>query len=44
MSYTDASNEKLEILKRDLPRYCPIAKMIEAAGTRLEADWIFKRP
>jgi len=41
---TDASEEKLEILKRDLPRYCPIAKMIEAAGTSIETEWIFNRP
>lgn len=41
---TDAPDEKLEILKRDLPRYCPIAKMIEAAGTSIETEWIFNRP
>jgi uncharacterized OsmC-like protein len=41
---TDSSDEKLEILKRDLPRYCPIAKMIAAAGTRLETEWVFNRP
>ncbi len=41
---TDAADDKLEILKRDLPRYCPISKMIEAAGTRLETEWVFNRP
>ena len=41
---TDASEEKLEILKRDLPRYCPIAKMISAAGTPIETEWVFIRP
>ena len=41
---TDASDEQLEILKRDLPRFCPIAKMIEAAGTTIETEWIFNRP
>jgi len=41
---TNASDEKLEILKRDLPRYCPISKMIEAAGTSIETEWIFNRP
>lgn len=41
---TDASDEKLEILKRDLPRFCPIAKMIEAAGTSIETEWVFNRP
>jgi uncharacterized OsmC-like protein len=41
---TDATDEQLEILKRDLPRYCPIAKMIEAAGTTIETEWIFNKP
>jgi len=41
---TDASEEKLEILRRDLPRYCPIAKMISAAGTPIETEWVFIRP
>jgi len=41
---TDASDDKLEILKRDLPRYCPIAKMIEAAGTSIATEWIINRP
>ncbi len=41
---TDATDDKLEILKRDLPRYCPIAKMISAAGTPIETEWVFIRP
>jgi uncharacterized OsmC-like protein len=41
---TDAADDKLEILKRDLPRFCPIAKMMEAAGTNLETEWVFKKP
>ena len=41
---TDATDEQLEILKRDLPRYCPIAKMIEAAGTSIETEWVFNKP
>jgi len=40
----EASEEKLEILRRDLPRYCPIAKMISAAGTPIETEWVFIRP
>ena len=40
---TDASDEKMEIIKRDLPRYCPIAKMIEAAGTKIETEWVINR-
>ncbi|MCZ6560568.1 MAG: OsmC family protein [Gammaproteobacteria bacterium] len=41
---TDASAEQLEILKRDLPRFCPIAKMIEQAGTKIGTEWVVKRP
>ncbi len=41
---TDASAEQMEILKRDLPRFCPIAKMIERAGTRIDTEWVIKRP
>ncbi len=41
---TDAPDEKLEILKRDLPRYCPVAKMIEAAGTKIDTEWVITRP
>ena len=41
---TDAPEDKLDILKRDLPRFCPIAKMIEAAGTRIETEWVIVRP
>ncbi len=40
---TDASDEQLEILKRDLPRFCPIAKMIEGAGTKVDTEWVFNR-
>ena len=41
---TGASDEQLEILKRDLPRYCPVSKMIEQAGTRIETEWVITRP
>lgn len=41
---TDASDEKIEILKRDLPRFCPVAKMISAAGTTINTEWIISRP
>lgn len=40
---TDATDEQLEILKRDLPRYCPVAKMIEGAGTRIDTEWVINR-
>ena len=41
---TNASDEQLDILKKDLPRYCPISKMIEQAGTEIETEWIISRP
>ncbi len=41
---TDASNSELDQLKRDLPRYCPVSKMIEAAGTDITTVWEIQRP
>jgi uncharacterized OsmC-like protein len=41
---TDATAEQLKILKRDLPRYCPVSKMIEQAGTKIETEWVVNRP
>ncbi|RLA32404.1 MAG: hypothetical protein DRR11_08375 [Gammaproteobacteria bacterium] len=41
---TDATAEQLEILKRDLPRYCPVSKMIEQAGTKIDTEWVVNRP
>lgn len=41
---TDASAEQLQILKRDLPRFCPVSKMIERAGTRIDTEWVVNRP
>ena len=41
---TNATDEQLEILKRDLPRFCPVSKMIEAAGTEITTEWIVIRP
>jgi uncharacterized OsmC-like protein len=41
---TDASAEQLEILKRDLPRFCPVSRMIEKAGCTIDTDWLIDRP
>ena len=41
---SDAADDKMAILQRDLPRFCPIAKMIAQAGTRIETEWIVNRP
>jgi len=41
---TDASDAEMETLAKELAMYCPISKMIIAAGTKLETVWIIKRP
>jgi len=41
---TTAGDEKLDILKRDLPRYCPIAKIMSHAGSDLRTTWVVERP
>ena len=32
---TDASDEKIDILKTDLPKYCPVAKVFSQSGTNV---------
>jgi len=41
---TDASDEEMELLAKELAMYCPISKMIVAAGTKLETIWNITRP
>ena len=41
---TDASQEQMAILRRDLPRFCPVSKMIEQAGTVIDTEWVVIRP
>lgn len=41
---TDATDDEMEVLAKELAMYCPISKMIIAAGTKLETKWIIKRP
>ena len=41
---TDASDEEMATLAKELAMFCPISKMIVAAGTELETEWIIKRP
>lgn len=41
---TDASDEEMELLAKELAMYCPISKMIIAAGTKLEVVWNITRP
>ncbi len=41
---TDASDEEMELLAKELAMFCPISKMIIAAGTELETVWVINRP
>ena len=41
---TDATDEDMELLAKELSMYCPISKMIIAAGTKLEIVWNITRP
>ena len=41
---TDASDEEMATLAKELAMFCPISKMIVAAGTDLQTEWIINRP
>ncbi len=41
---TSAPDDKLDIVKRDLPRYCPIETTLRNAGTKIEKVWNVTRP
>jgi uncharacterized OsmC-like protein len=41
---TDASDEEMQQLAKELAMYCPISKMIIAAGTKLDIVWNISRP
>jgi putative redox protein len=41
---TDASDEAMDLLAKELAMYCPISKMIIAAGTKLDITWNISRP
>ena len=36
--------EEMELLAKELEMYCPISKMIAAAGTKIEMVWNITRP
>jgi len=40
----ELSKAQFDTLRSDLPRFCPVSKMIEQAGTRIVTDWIVERP
>ena len=35
----DAEEAAVEAMKRDLSRFCPVAKVIRAAGTKIVEEW-----
>ena len=41
---TSASDEQLSILKSDLDKYCPVAKVFAASGSNIVTNWSIKRP
>lgn len=41
---TDATDDEVALLKKELDMFCPISKMILAAGTKIEMNWIVSRP
>ena len=41
---TDASDDEMDLLAKELAMYCPISKMIIAAGTKLDVVWNITRP
>lgn len=36
---TDANEAQMEVIKTDLGRFCPIAKVLRAAGTQIDETW-----
>lgn len=36
---TDAEDILIDMVKRDLPRFCPISKVVQASGTKLTEEW-----
>lgn len=41
---TSSSEEEIEALKRDLPKFCPVSKVFEQSGTKITNNWIVSRP
>jgi len=41
---TSASEEVVAIIKRDLMRYCPVAKVMRQSGTNIIEEWSISRP
>lgn len=41
---TNASDEEINILKTDLPKYCPVAKVFSQSGSKIISEWNIIRP
>ena len=41
---TDADDDAIEIIKRELPIYCPVSKVFRQSGTRVNEVWTIHRP
>lgn len=41
---TTADDAAMELVKRDLPRFCPISKVVSASGSKVTEIWTVKRP
>ena len=37
---TSSDDEKLDLLKRDLPRFCPVGKVFEQSGSNIITNWV----
>ena len=41
---SSSSDEKIDILKADLPKYCPVAKVFSQSGSKIVTEWNVTRP
>ena len=41
---TDATDEQMTAIKRDLAKFCPIAKVIRGSGIKVTENWNVARP
>lgn len=41
---TDADDDAIAKVQRDLPRFCPVAKVLRGGGTKITEEWTVKRP
>jgi len=41
---TNASDDEIEILKTELPKFCPVAKVFAMSGSNIETHWLISKP